>query len=57
MEDLYVTTLMMYTDYYKTLGNANMSIYVKLARDWLMDDDTSVKGSEKLATYYHNIVK
>lgn len=57
MEDLYVTTLMMYTDYYMTLGNANISIYVKLARDWLMDDDTSVKGSEKLATYYHNIVK
>ena len=57
MEDLYVTTLMMYTDYYKTLGNANMSIYVKLARDWLMDDDVSVKGSEKLAAYYHNIVK
>jgi hypothetical protein len=57
MEDLYLTTIMMYTDYYKTLGNANITIYVRLAKDWLMDDDTSVKGSEKLASYYENIVK
>lgn len=57
MEDLYLTTIMMYTDYYKTLGNANISIYVKLAKDWLMDEDVSVKGSEKLASYYENIVK
>lgn len=57
MDDLYLTTIMMYTDYYKTLGNANISIYVKLAKDWLMDKDVSVKGSEKLASYYENIVK
>lgn len=57
MDDLYLTTIMMYTDHYKTLGNANITIYVKLAKDWLIDKDVSVKGSEKLASYYENIVK
>jgi hypothetical protein len=55
-EELYLTTLMMYTDYNKTLGSANLDIYMKLAKDWLMDDDVEVKGSEKLAKYYDEIV-
>jgi hypothetical protein len=55
-EELYLTTLMMYTDYNKTLGSANLDIYMKLAKDWLMDDDVEVRGSEKLAKYYDEIV-
>ena len=55
-EELYLTTLMMFTDYHKTLGSANLDIYMKLAKDWLMDDDVEVKGSEKLAKYYDEIV-
>ena len=55
-EELYLTTLMMYTDYHRTLGAANLDIYMKLAKDWLMDDDVAVRGSEKLALYYDEIV-
>lgn len=56
-DELCLTTLMMYTDYKKTLGTANMDIYVRLAKDWLEDKDVSVKGGEKLAVYYDNIVE
>lgn len=56
MPEFYVTVLMMYTDYCKTLGTANMDIYLRLAKDWLEDKDVSVKGGEKLAAYYENIV-
>ena len=56
MEEFMLTTLMMYTDYCKTLGTANMDIYLRLAKDWLTDEDASVKYGEKLAAYYDNIV-
>lgn len=56
-EEFYVTALMMYTDYCKTLGTANMDIYLRLAKDWLEDDDVAVKGGEKLAVYYDCIVE
>ena len=56
-EEFYVTALMMYTDYCKTLGTANMDIYLRLAKDWLEDDDVSVKGGEKLAVYHDCIVE
>lgn len=56
-EEFYVTVLMMYTDYCKTLGNANTDIYIRLAKDWLMDDDVRMKHSEKLAEYYKRLVK
>lgn len=59
-DELAVATLMVYTDYCKTikpLVGANMDIYLKLARDWLEDEDTAVKGGEKLAIYYDCIVE
>lgn len=56
-EEFYLTTLMMYTDYCKTLGTANMDIYLRLAKDWLEDKDVSVKGGEKLAVYHDCIVE
>lgn len=56
-EEFYVTALMMYTDYCKTLGTANMDIYLRLAKDWLEDDDVAVKGGEKLAVYHDCIVE
>ena len=56
-EEFYVTALMIYTDYCKTLGTANMDIYLRLAKDWLEDDDVSVKGGEKLAVYFDCIVE
>lgn len=56
-EELWIATLMTYTDYCKTLGSANMDIYIRLAKDWLEDDDIAVKGSEKLAVYFDCIVE
>lgn len=56
-DEFYVTVLMMYTDYCKTLGAVSIDVYLKLAKDWLMDDDIAVKGSEKLAAYHDYIVK
>lgn len=59
-DELAVATLMVYTDYCKTikpLVGSNMDIYVKLARDWLEDEDSSVKGGEKLAIYYDCIIE
>lgn len=55
-EELEVATLMVYTDYCKTLGTSNMDLYLRLAKDWLEDDDVAVKGGEKLAVYYDCIV-
>ena len=55
--EFYVAVLMMYTDFCKTLGTANLDTYLKLAKDWLCDDDIAVKYSEKLSAYYDNIVE
>jgi hypothetical protein len=55
-KEVYTTTLMMYTDYKKSIGQ-NIDLAVKLAMDWLNDDDVAVKGAEKLAVYYDCIVE
>ena len=56
-EEFYVATLMTYTDYAKTIGTANLDIYLKLAKDWLCDEDVAVKYGEKLATYFDYVVE
>lgn len=56
-DELILTTLMMYTDYCKTLGTSNMDLYIRLAKDWLMDKDVEMKGGEKLAVYHDCIVE
>lgn len=56
-EEFYVVVLMMYTDFCKTLGTANFDVYLKLAKDWLCDEDIAVKYSEKLAAYHDTIVE
>ena len=56
-EELEVATLLMYTDYGKTLGTSNMDLYVRLAKDWLEDKDVAMKGGEKLAVYFDCIVE
>lgn len=55
-EEYYATVVMLYTDYKKTLGTSNVDIYLRLAKDWLMDDDVEMKHGEKLAAYYDNVV-
>lgn len=54
--EMYVATLMVYTDYKNSIG-ANPDLAVKLAYDWLADKDVEVKGAEKLAVYYDCIVE
>ncbi len=55
-KELWLTTLMMATDYKQTIGQ-NPDMYIKLAFDWLSDKDVAVKGAEKLAVYYDCIVE
>lgn len=55
-DELILTTIMMFTDHWKTGGKGNVDMYIKLADDWLCDEDTAVCGGEKLATYYDAIV-
>lgn len=56
-EEFYTTALMVYTDYSKTLGTANMDIYLRLAKDWLCDEDAEMQYGEKLAAYYDSVVE
>lgn len=44
-----------FSDYKQTIGN-NIDLAIKLAYDWLSDKDVKVKGAEKLAVYYDEIV-
>jgi hypothetical protein len=55
-KEMYITTLMIYTDYKNTIGQ-NLDTAMKLAYDWLSDKDVAVKGAEKLAVYYDCIVE
>lgn len=54
--EYYLVVLMMFTDYSKTLGVGNYDIYMKMAKDWLCDEDVAVKYGKKLSSYYENIV-
>lgn len=61
MKDLCMTANMLYSDYCDTFKNIipkdkEVKYYVKMAEDFLDDKDSSVKGKEKLATYYYCIV-
>lgn len=55
-KELYTATLMVMTDYKKTIG-ANPEFAIKLALDFLNDSDSAVSGAEKLAVYYDCIVE
>lgn len=55
-DEFLVTVVMMYTDYWETAGRGNLDMYVKLAEDFLCDEDSALKGGEKLAAYYENVV-
>ena len=55
-KELEVATLMCYTDYKQTIG-PSLDFAVKMAYDWLMDKDASVRGAEKLSIYFDCIVE
>lgn len=54
-KEIEVVTLMLLDDYKRTLG-VNPDTMVKLAFDWLDDQDAQLKGAQKLAVYYDEIV-
>jgi hypothetical protein len=54
-KELEVVTLMLLDDYKRTLG-VNVDVMIKLAFDWLNDEDAKVRGAQKLAVYYDEIV-
>ena len=59
-EELALVALMLYTDYCKTMKKyvgSNMDVYVELAKDWLEDPDSAIKGSERLAVYHDCIIE
>lgn len=55
-DELVVTTLMMVTDYGKTLGTSNLDTMIRLACDWLKDEDSELQYGEKLAAYYEYVI-
>lgn len=56
-EDEFVTTaIMIASDFGKTVGMNNTDQMFRMAYDWLDDPDSAVKGSEKLAIYYDEII-
>lgn len=56
-DELVVTALMLYTDYWKACGKGNPEKYIAMAESFLTDDDAAVFGGEKLAVYHDCIVK
>lgn len=54
--ELYVATLMLFSDFHKTLGGGNAELFIRLAKDFLEDDDIDLNGGEKLCAYYESIV-
>ena len=55
-DELALVALMMYTDYCKTLGTSNMDLYIRLAKDWICDEDVAMKYGEKIAAYHDCVV-
>ena len=55
--EFYTTVLMMVTDYSKTLGMSNIDIYMRLAKDWLCDEDSSLQYGKKLSAYYDSVIE
>ena len=58
-EELLTATLMQYTDlckYLKPFVGENLDAYIGAGYGFLVDDDTEVKGAEKLAVYFDEVV-
>ena len=53
-DEFYATYLMMVSDY-KTISN-DYNMYIKLAIEFLRDEDSALKGSDKLCAYMYEII-
>lgn len=55
-EEEFLTTYYMVMSDYPTIANEPHT-YISLAKDWLEDEDSKLKGSEKLCAYYYEVIK
>lgn len=55
-ENEFLTTYYMVLSDYPKIANEPHS-YLAMAKDWLEDKDSALKGSEKLCAYYYEIIK
>ena len=53
-EEFYAIYLAMVSDYKNMFNDPTM--YLRMAKDWLEDDDVAMKGSEKVCAYLYAIV-
>jgi hypothetical protein len=53
-EEFYATYLMVISDFPNVTNDYN--VYVGMAKNWLMDKDAKLQGSDKLCTYMYEIV-
>lgn len=53
-EEFYATYLMMVSDYKHVANDPHH--YLAMAKEWLMDDDVALTGSDKLCAYLYTIV-
>ena len=54
-KELYTATLMVFTDYKKSIG-ANPDLAIKLAYEFLIDPDSKLKGADKLCVYHDEVI-
>ena len=54
-EEEFLTTYYMVMSDYPTLANEPHT-YISLAKDWLEDKDSKLKGAEKLSAYYYEVI-
>ena len=53
-EECYTTYLMIVSDYTKSISDPHIAILQ--AQEWLEDEDSKLKGSEKLCAYYYEVI-
>lgn len=54
-EDEFLTTFYMVMSDYPTISNEPHT-YLSMAKDWLEDKDSKLKGSDKLCAYYYEVI-
>ena len=54
-EEEFLTTYYMVMSDYPSIANEPHT-YISLAKDWLEDEDSNLKGSDKLCAYYYEVI-
>lgn len=53
-DEFYTTYLMIVSDYKKSISDPHIAILQ--TQEWLEDDDSKLKGSDKLCAYYYEVI-